>query len=1063
MGIFGKSAKELDDFAKKLQEQELDLNNRELQLKNRESDVKLREGNVNHERTLLETAKSSFVKERTEHLEEVKRFSDQIALERADLEKNRQEVIRQEAEAKAGFAKTQEETFKKVIEKRVSELDARQADLEKFAQRIAADLAGVTVKEGEIAQRELRVTEREQRADAGFADKVTALAAETKRQQEANLQKANQLEERENLLAEENARLEAVKELVRQREQKAADAERQRDAGYADERASFDSEINDKRAKFQKEAAQKLNDLQIELAKQKTGLLARLEAEIADIREKRLAEITDAEEKERVRIRKIAEEETVRIRKTTEEEAAHIRKTLEDEVARVRKTTEEEAARVRSDVDLERKTWNSERATQQAELKRQSEANEEKAGKLSAKDDYQIGKEQELQAKERDLESLRNQLEEIVEERIAERKATFDSQTAEHLEENQRLRDSLRIQTGLVGAFEQLKRQLGDTDPAEILRDLNSKTDELKRLREELATRPTEEMRERYEILEKETEDQKERIKNLEEEKMQNADAVAEAMDLSRKNSELASDNKFLTQRAERGEASAEEANTELKRLRSAYERPAEVAARYKEIEMPYITADNASHPADLTDDSTPCKLKKVQKDCRNAKQDEMMELKEEERRLTLLSAQEELRWLDGIGKACDNYGLHFPQRILKAFHTALKTAEWSPITILAGVSGTGKSELPRLYSHFGGLLFEPLSVQPNWDSQESMLGFFNSIDNKFDAQPVLRFLTQSQQTPDEPYEKRLERWRKMAGTTLNLDSSKQDQEELIRTLKESNYPGLQDCVCMVLLDEMNLAHPELYFAEFLSKLELRRGMKRGDVPYLPVKIGAGLPPYQLPLGRNVFWTGTMNQDETTKSLSDKVLDRSIVIYFPRPAELKRRKELKPLDDKNRGKLLHKSAFFSWFAQESQFTDEQVKPYKKFIEEINQSLGVAGRAIGHRVWQSIEYYMANYPDVRAAVSADGDESSLQIAMNTAFEDQLVQKVMPKLRGIDTRGKSKTDCLDKILGQLNTGIHGQPFSLNEDFTLACELGYGQFIWQSANYLNEENDSNTQVSL
>ena len=75
-------------------------------------------------------------------------------------------------------------------------------------------------------------------------------------------------------------------------------------------------------------------------------------------------------------------------------------------------------------------------------------------------------------------------------------------------------------------------------------------------------------------------------------------------------------------------------------------------------------------------------------------------------------------------------------------------------------------------------------------------------------------------------------------------------------------------------------------------------------------------------------------------------------------------------------------------------------------------------------------------------------------MHTAFEDQLVQKVMPKLRGIDTRGKSKTECLDKIRGQIVTGIGGKNFDLTDDFDLACELGYGQFIWQSANYLKEE---------
>jgi hypothetical protein len=141
--------------------------------------------------------------------------------------------------------------------------------------------------------------------------------------------------------------------------------------------------------------------------------------------------------------------------------------------------------------------------------------------------------------------------------------------------------------------------------------------------------------------------------------------------------------------------------------------------------------------------------------------------------------------------------------------------------------------------------------------------------------------------------------------------------------------------------------------------------------------------------------------------------------------------------------------------QESQFTDEEVAPFKKFIEDMNNALGKVGRAIGHRVWQSVEYYMANYPDVRAA-KANGDKNALDIAMHVAFEDQLVQKVMPKLRGIDTRGDSKTECLDKIRGQIIAGVNEQGFNLVEDFDLACELGYGQFIWQSANYLKESQD-------
>jgi len=266
------------------------------------------------------------------------------------------------------------------------------------------------------------------------------------------------------------------------------------------------------------------------------------------------------------------------------------------------------------------------------------------------------------------------------------------------------------------------------------------------------------------------------------------------------------------------------------------------------------------------------------------------------------------------------------------------------------------------------------------------------------------------------------------------------------------DYPGLSNAVCLVLLDEMNLAHPELYFAEFLSKLEWRRGMKGAEVPSLPIKIGAGMPPYQLPLGRNVLWTGTMNQDETTKSLSDKVIDRSIIINFPRPTELSSRKELKDLADIPFIPL-HRRSWESWWVKSVTFAREEIRPFRKFTEDMNAALEAAGRAIGHRVWQSVEYYMANYPDVLAAQKSE-DKDAFAKAMHTAFEDQLVQKIMPKLRGIDTRGKSKTKCLDKIRGQICVGIGGSGFNLDQDFDLACELGYGQFIWQSANYLKNE---------
>lgn len=397
----------------------------------------------------------------------------------------------------------------------------------------------------------------------------------------------------------------------------------------------------------------------------------------------------------------------------------------------------------------------------------------------------------------------------------------------------------------------------------------------------------------------------------------------------------------------------------------------------------------------------------------------------------------DEITWLNNVWKKCEEYGIKFNKRILYAFHTALKINEWSTITVLAGVSGTGKSELPRLYSEFGGLNFCSVAVQPHWDSQESMLGFFNSIDNRFEPEVLLRFLFQC--TEDEKY---------------------------------------KDYMSVVLLDEMNLAHVEHYFAEFLSKLESRRGLNRENVPKVEVKLGAGVEPYGLKLSRTLLWTGTMNQDETTKSLSDKVLDRGIVINFPRPRSLESREKMGIIADyiKDDRKKLHKSTWGRWTTHKLEFSEEQRKEvnlYRTIVEEINSALEDVGRALGHRVWQSIEYYIANYPLVRAAMNYELQQNEdneyvfrpttleltgeLKQAMRIAFEDQIVQKIMPKLRGIETRDKRGIRSLDKIEDLL---VENDFANLQEDFQIAREQGYGQFIWNSAKYLDEKDGKDLQ---
>ncbi|MDQ0375993.1 hypothetical protein [Cellulomonas humilata] len=654
---------------------------------------------------------------------------------------------------------------------------------------------------------------------------------------------------------------------------------------------------------------------------------------------------------------------------------AHIQRRLADLAAEV----DAERANARARIADERATSEQELAAEKERHKLLAQAVEKKDGELSAKEDHLAGKDQELEFRESHLQERWETVEDEAERRTAERVQSFAAREQQVVAETERLRSELRAQWDLVSAFDDLSRQLGGRPAEVVLEDLRVKAAEIARLKEALAKHPAPEIASRLKDLEKANSHLVGELKKTQDSRAKDEEKLRVAQDLRLQVSEVDAENRSLTRINERLTAEATEATSELSRLRAAYQGRQEAEGRTKEIERARFDVDAVGvqphHPEGGID---------------------------------------EVAWLDAISGRCVSHGLRFPERILRSFHTALKTAEWSPLTVLAGVSGTGKSELPRLYSHFGGIVFDHISVQPNWDSQEAMLGFFNSIDNRFDAQPLLRFLAQTQKKRTE------------------------------------DYPGLRDNVALVLLDEMNLAHPELYFAEFLSTLELRRGYKGNKGPSLAVKIGAGLPEYQLPLGRNVLWAGTMNQDETTKSLSDKVVDRSIIIHFPRPTTLERRKRQETLDESNRGVPLHRRTWEDWCVREVEFGDE-IQPYKKFVENINAALATAGRAIGHRVWQSVEYYMANYPTVLAA-QRSGDEDALGDAMHVAFEDQLVQKIMPKLRGIDTRGATRTDCLDRIESLVvSEGVGGRTFNLARDFKLANQLGYGQFIWQSANYL------------
>ena len=357
-----------------------------------------------------------------------------------------------------------------------------------------------------------------------------------------------------------------------------------------------------------------------------------------------------------------------------------------------------------------------------------------------------------------------------------------------------------------------------------------------------------------------------------------------------------------------------------------------------------------------------------------------------------------EQQFISGFSKHLAQQGLTFPQRVINAFHTSLKVQDISALVILAGISGTGKSELPQRYAEYIGAQQLTLAVQPRWDSPQDLQGFYNYIEKKYKPTDLMRGLYQYQH-----------------------DSS------------------MSDRLVIVLLDEMNLARVEYYFSDFLSKLETRRS----KTTYLDLDVGSlPLPEKErrLAIPQQFLFVGTMNEDETTQSLSDKVLDRANVLTFGKPQQLKLREEA------NRQKNIAQSP--NDYISYSQFTDwmrspvpdsELVNKIRGYLNRANNIMDRLGHPFAHRVFQAITSYVVNYPGV-----VEGNET----AFNAALADQFGQKLLPKLRGL------MLDECDKELNEFSQLINEiNDEALIKAFATARDGHFGQFQWRGFVYLEE----------
>lgn len=308
-------------------------------------------------------------------------------------------------------------------------------------------------------------------------------------------------------------------------------------------------------------------------------------------------------------------------------------------------------------------------------------------------------------------------------------------------------------------------------------------------------------------------------------------------------------------------------------------------------------------------------------------------------------------------------------------------------MTVLAGVSGTGKTLLPILYSRYMGMLQLTISVQPRWDSPQDLFGFYNYLERRYKATELSRLLYAYQ-----------------------------------------NNEELQKRMAVVLFDEMNLARTEYYFSDFLSKLELRRAGSADAALTIALS-----QPVRLDIPTNMLMVGTMNEDESTQTLSDKVLDRANVLRFGKPTSqvtLEKKKELT-----NQGLCVTRQLWDYWCEPQT-LADNQTKEVRGWLAELNDAMDRLGRPFGYRVQEAILEYVRQYPVFTGS------------SYKLAFADQIEQKILPKLRGVDTMHRYYDESLSRIQAVVE---HTSDKELTEALQSAVQSAQeqGQFIWMGVN--------------
>ena len=303
---------------------------------------------------------------------------------------------------------------------------------------------------------------------------------------------------------------------------------------------------------------------------------------------------------------------------------------------------------------------------------------------------------------------------------------------------------------------------------------------------------------------------------------------------------------------------------------------------------------------------------------------------------------------------AAHDLKLYYDIKDIRRFIAGLAVTK---LLILQGMSGTGKTSLAYAFGEFLNNKTVVVPIQPMWKERTDLIGYYNEFTKKF------------------------------------------NETTLLYKMYEADYTKN---VYVTVLDEMNIARVEYYFAEFLSLLELPNPDGRNldvvsDVWDNDPKL---LYKGKLRLPINMWFVGTANNDDSTFAISDKVYDRAMVLNLDTKAEV--------FDGKDVGcceiSIDHLYDLFSKAQKEFEISDRNLRRIKKLDKYMVDTFHIT---FGNRIMKQIKAY------VPVLVSCGGSELD-------AIDDILSRKVLRKLESknpvyVRAQSEALTNYIDDLFG------------------------------------------------